>query len=222
MPFTVEQFFNVFGSYNTAIWPAQLVAYILGIAAVALVFRDTPARGRIVTCILAFSWLWMGVFYHLVHFSRINQAAPIFGAAFVIQGILFVVAGCVLSKLRFRFVPRPIPIVGVVFVLYAMVLYPLIGMIFGHTYTRSPVFGVAPCPSTIFTFGILLWVSRPVPLYLLIIPLLWSLVGVLAAVNLHVPQDYGLGIAGILGTVFLIIRNRELKKEAQIMVSGGA
>ncbi|MGM0484554.1 MAG: DUF6064 family protein, partial [Candidatus Krumholzibacteriota bacterium] len=39
MPFTVEQFFEVFESYNLAIWPAQIAAYILGIAAVILAFR---------------------------------------------------------------------------------------------------------------------------------------------------------------------------------------
>jgi hypothetical protein len=27
IPFTVEQFFDIFGTYNTAIWPAQVVAY---------------------------------------------------------------------------------------------------------------------------------------------------------------------------------------------------
>jgi len=28
IPFTVEQFFDVFGTYNTAIWPMQVVAYL--------------------------------------------------------------------------------------------------------------------------------------------------------------------------------------------------
>ncbi len=27
LPFTVEQFFAVFHTYNTAVWPAQLAAY---------------------------------------------------------------------------------------------------------------------------------------------------------------------------------------------------
>lgn len=29
LPFSVEQFFGVFASYNSAIWPAQIVALII-------------------------------------------------------------------------------------------------------------------------------------------------------------------------------------------------
>jgi len=53
-----------------------------------------------------------------------------------------------------------------------------------------------------------------VPIYVLIIPFLWSLVGLSAAVHLQVPQDYGLGIAGVLGTALILWRNRKLKQEA--------
>jgi hypothetical protein len=44
-----------------------------------------------------------------------------------------------------------------------MVVYPLLGIRFGHSYPRAPLFGVAPCPTTIFTFGLLLWATRSVP-----------------------------------------------------------
>ena len=77
------------------------------------------------------------------------------------------------------------------------------------------MFGVAPCPTTIFTFGILLWATKSVPAYLLVIPLLWSIVGMSAAVNLRVPQDYGLVVAGVLGTVLILIQNRRVKRMAQ-------
>jgi hypothetical protein len=73
------------------------------------------------------------------------------------------------------------------------------------------MFGVAPCPSTIFTFGLLLWTTKQVPGYLLIVPFLWSVVGMSAAVNLRVPQDYGLVVAGVLGTALIPIQNRKVK-----------
>jgi hypothetical protein len=34
LPFTVDQFFSVFGAYNNAVWPTQVVAYLLGAVAV--------------------------------------------------------------------------------------------------------------------------------------------------------------------------------------------
>jgi hypothetical protein len=90
-----------------------------------------------------------------------------------------------------------------------MAIYPVLGSLFGHTYPRAPMFGVAPCPATIFTFGMLLWATKPVPAYLLAIPLLWALIGLNAAISLRVPQDYGLAVAGVFGTVLVLVQNRE-------------
>jgi hypothetical protein len=70
-----------------------------------------------------------------------------------------------------------------------------------------PVFGVTPCPVTIFTFGLLLWTERPVPRLLLVIPFLWSLVGVSAAISLDRGEDLGLVVAALLGTALLLWRN---------------
>ncbi|MEE9913760.1 MAG: hypothetical protein K4571_18775 [Deltaproteobacteria bacterium] len=212
IPFTVEQFFAVFRNYNEAICPAQILAYILGLAVIVLAIRRVSLSDRIISAILAIFWMGMGVFYHILHFSVINPAAWIFGIVFILQGLLFLVAGTFLEKLTFRFTVKPLPIIGALFILYAMVIYPVLGIIFGHLYPAAPMFGVAPCPTTIFTIGILLWTIKPVPFYLLIIPFLWSLVGMSAAINLRVPQDYGLVIAVVLGTILILIRNRGMKK----------
>jgi hypothetical protein len=214
MPFTVEQFFRVFASYNSAIWPAQVVAYLLGGVAVALAWREKMIFGRVTTAILALFWVWIGVFYHILHFAAINQAAWIFGIVFVAEGVLLAVVGSGRSQVSFSFRSAPIPIVGACFIGYAMIVYPLLGRFFGHHWPRIPMFGVAPCPATIFTFGVLLWATKPVPLYLVIIPLLWSLIGASAAINLRVPQDYGLLVAGIVGTLLVVVQNRRLKRAA--------
>ena len=214
VPFTTEEFLGVFGSYNTAIWPMLIVAYLLGIAGVILAIRGGNPAGRIVYGVLAFFWLWMGVVYHIIYFSPVNPVARIFGAVFILQGFLFLVFGVLRGGLTFAFTPRTGPILGAVFVIYAMVVYPLLGLSLGHAYPELPMFGVAPCPTTIFTFGILLWSKNVIPWYFLIIPLLWSLVGMSAAINLGVPQDYGLVVAGILGTAMILMRNRRLTRPA--------
>ncbi|MRR16188.1 MAG: hypothetical protein EG826_07005 [Deltaproteobacteria bacterium] len=214
IPFTVEQFFTVFKNYNEAIWPAQIIAYILGIAALALAIRRTNPSDRIISGILAIFWVWMGIFYHILHFSVINPAARIFGIVFILQGLLFLAAGTFLGKLSFRFTAAPLPVLGALFILYAMVIYPLLGIFFGHIYPAAPMFGVAPCPTTIFTIGILLWTAKKVPGYLLIIPFLWSLIGMSAAIHLRVPQDYGLVVSVVIGTILILVRNRRMKNAA--------
>jgi hypothetical protein len=215
IPFTVEQFFEVFKTYNTAIWPAQVFAYVLGLAALGVGVRGGEGAARIVAGILACFWLWMGVFYHVLYFRVINPAAWVFGFFYILQGLLFLLVGTIFGRLAFRFNLKPLPIIGACFIVYAMVVYPLLGVGFGHSYPRAPMFGVAPCPTTIFTFGILLWTTKSVPVYLLVIPLLWSIVGMSAAVNLHVPQDYGLVVAGVLGTGLILIQNRKAKRMEQ-------
>jgi hypothetical protein len=63
---------------------------------------------------------------------------------------------------------------------------------------------VAPCPTTIFTIGILLLARGNWVLWLSIIPVLWSLVGLAAAVQLGIPEDLGLPVAGLLLVVALV------------------
>ncbi len=211
LPFTVEEFSRVFESYNTAIWPAQIAAYGLGVLAVVLALRGGASRSRAVSGILAAFWIWMGIAYHIVFFASINPPARLFGAFFVLQGILFAIVGCFGQRLRFDAPTRRSRLVGLIMVAYAMVIYPLIGQLLWHPYPKAPVFGVAPCPTTIFTFGLMLWASGPVPIYLLVVPLLWSAVGTTAAIGLQVPQDYGLGIAALLGAAMIVMNNRRRK-----------
>ena len=85
--------------------------------------------------------------------------------------------------------------VGLALIVYAMVAYPLLGMAFGHGYPQAPMFGLVPCPTTIFTFGMLLLAARPKRL-LLWLPLVWSAIGFFAAVKFGICEDVGLLVAG--------------------------
>jgi hypothetical protein len=73
-----------------------------------------------------------------------------------------------------------------------------------------PMFGVTPCPVTIFSFGMLLLTRQPVPRWLLVIPFLWSLVGGSAAILLRVPQDWALLVAGAVSLALLVQRDRRV------------
>jgi hypothetical protein len=202
-PFTVDAFLDAFARHNEAIWPAQIAAYVLGAATLALALRGGARAARAVGLLLAGAWAFVGVAYHLVQFSRVTDAAWVFGAAFVLQGILFA-AAAVKGRLAFAFALDARRVIGLVFVAYAAALYPLLGAALGHGWPRAPVFGVSPCPTTIFTFGVLLLADVRVPRWLLPIPLLWSIVGLSAALNLGIREDLGLAVAGLVGTAILL------------------
>ena len=206
LPFTHETFIDVFRVYNTAIWPAQVAAYLLGATVVLLLMHPPPWADRTIAAILGLMWLWTGLAYHAAHFSAINRAAYGFAAFFVVQGLMLAWAGSVGSlALRPRGGARGGIGLGMIF--YALLLYPAIGALAGQSYPAMPVFGVAPCPLAIFTFGVLL-LADPLPLRLLIVPLLWSLVGGSAAFLLQVPQDWALLLSGILVAAALLLDRR--------------
>ena len=207
LPFTKDQFLTNLVSYNEAIWPAQLAAFAIGILAVALLFWRPRMADRLIAGVLAIMWLWTGVAYHWLHFTQINKAALLFGALFVAQGAVLAYVGVVRNQLRFGLSSGPAASVGIAFITYAAILYPLLGIWTGPAYPEMPVFGVTPCPVTIFTFGFFLLARPPVSRWLLAIPFIWSLIGGSAAFLLGVPQDWLLLLSGVIA-ISLVVANR--------------
>jgi hypothetical protein len=209
LPFTPEQFFSVFTDYNNAIWPIQIVANLLGGIAVAFLFGETRKADMLIAGSLAAMWLWTGVGYHAISFSAINNAAFLFAALFIVQGFYFIYAGVYHHQLRFGVRWSLATGTGAALLVYAAILYPLIGVATGHRYPAMPTFGVTPCPVTIFTFGMLLLTIRPVPRWLLVIPFVWSLIGGTAAILLNVPQDWLLLVSGCIAAPLVVFRDRQ-------------
>src|SRR5512134_1585007 len=176
LPFTREQFVQVFVHYNQAVWPAAVVAYLVGLGVIGALLRPSRASGRVVGGGLALMWIWSGVVYHGLFFATINRAALAFGALFALQGLLFAHAAVLRGDLRWSRSNGWRTWTGWAFIAYATVLYPLIGLVTGHGYPALPMFGITPCPVTLFTLGVLL-LAHPVPRRLLAIPFLWALVG---------------------------------------------
>ncbi|HEX5651452.1 MAG TPA: DUF6064 family protein [Chitinophagaceae bacterium] len=207
LPFTLEEFLKVFREYNQWAWPLQILFNLLGLVALLLTLRQEKIRGRIISLILAFLWYWMGLVYHIFYFSPINPAAYGFGAAFILQGFLFLYAGVFKSQLQFQLTKSISSLAGIVFLIYALLLYPVLSFLNGHPYPESPTFGL-PCPTTIFTFGILLFVTGKIPVLLTIIPFAWALIGTTAAFSLGFWEDLGLLAAALVVGLFLSMRKK--------------
>ena len=170
IPFTIEQFMGVFKNYNSSVFPMQVIIYLLAIVSIYLSIKRISWADRAVAAILSFFWIWMGIVYHIIYFSAINKAAYIFGGAFILQGVLFLYRGVFKQQLVFHFRSDISGITGSIFLFFAMILYPLLGYFQGHIYPSSPTFGL-PCPTTIFTFGLLLCTERKLPGVCLLFPL---------------------------------------------------
>jgi Family of unknown function (DUF6064) len=197
LPFDESAFFNIFESYNNTIWPLQVIMYLLALLLMFLAYNRATYFLRTALMALSLMWFINGVGYHIVHFSSINKAALGFGAMFVVQAFLF--AGIAYKMpVAFQAIPPKRSMAAWTLIVYAMFIYPLIGYALGHVYPLAPVFGVAPCPTTIFTFGIMLLIHNRPKWYVYLIPLLWSVIGTSAAFALGVWEDLGLAVAAII------------------------
>jgi len=197
MPFTRQEFFEVFAAYNLATWPLPVLAYLLGIAAVGLSFHGSRAATALISAVLALMWLVNGLGYHWVYFAPVNPIARGFAILFVAQAGLLMAAPILWPGFRIAARRDARTAAGLGLAAFALIIYPTWGRLAGHHYPAVPVFGLAPCPTTIFTIGLLLLGTWRVARWLLIIPAVWAAIGGSAAVLLGVPQDFGL-IAAIL------------------------
>lgn len=215
IPFTAEEFLIVFERYNKTVWPLQVLFFAMAVFAVLSIFRKGQYTTTIAFSFLAFIWIWMGVVYHFVFFSQINKAANIFGVLFITQGFLFLYFGAYRQMIRLEARHDVSGALGIIILLYALILYPVTGLLLGHVYPSAPTFGV-PCPTVIFTFGILLFSQYRVPWYMVIIPLLWSLIGLSAAIKLSMPEDFGLVVAGVVSTVAVLFLKAQRRANAAL------
>lgn len=208
LPFTTAQFLDVFRQYNTSVWPMQLVLGALALAAIVAAARG--GSGRLVTWYLAGQWAWTGIVYHWVFFARINPAARLFGAVWLAGALAFAWNALGAHPLSFRTL-RPWRLaVGGSLIVYALVVYPVLGHFGGRAYPFAPTYG-APCPVTIVTIGLLWLAAQPFSRALVVVPVLWAVVGSSAFVTLGVREDLGLLVAGV-SAVLLVF----LPKERQL------
>jgi hypothetical protein len=209
IPFTIEQFFEIFARYNQGVWPMQIILNILAITIIILLFRTPHNSSRLIAAVLSFLWAWMAIAYHFAFFTAINPAAWFFGAFFLAGAIWFAWIGVLKNKLQFRLHGGIRAWLGGLLIVFSLIIYPLLGYLFGHRYPASPTFGL-PCPTTIFTLGILLFAVVPFPRSAFAVPVVWSAIGSFAALQLKVPQDYGLLMAGLIGLAVAIFPSKTI------------
>jgi hypothetical protein len=204
----LEKMLSVFEAYNNATWPVQVIACLLGITAVILTIKTLKNSSRIISAILSFIWLWTGIVFCIVYWAPGYTPSYAYSVLYIIQGIIFIT--CIFRpKLSFRFKSDIYSFIGILFIVYSIVGYFLVGYFMGHIFPRSLSFILAPCPTVVFTFGMLLLTDKKVPKYVLLIPLLWSICGVIP-VSLGILEDIGLIITGATGTLLILVRDRKV------------
>jgi hypothetical protein len=204
----LDQTFSVFVAYNSGIWPMQVFAYLAGLVALYSATKHTRFSNNIAAGILSFFWMWTGAVFCVFYWAPSYPAAYAFGVLFVAQGVVFLL-NAIKPKLSFRSQRNSFALIGWLFIAYAMVGYPLAGHFLGHIYPRSLPFGLVPCPTAVFTLGLLMLTNKLVPRYILVIPAIWSICAIVPVVS-GIYEDAGLILAGLICIPMLLKRDRGL------------
>ena len=208
-PFSTEQFISVFEKYNTALYPAQFIILALGIIAIIFLHSKSIFKNIFISGFLGLLWLWIGVVYYLCFFTVINIAAYIFGGLFIIQGLIFLYEAIYRTNLTFDFDGKVRNYFGYFFILFGLILYPIIGYSIEHDFSKVISLGL-PCPTVILTFGFLMITNKSLHIYILIIPTIWALIGFIAVLNFGIYQDIMLLVSAIVAGIWLLMRKKNL------------
>ena len=206
MDITFEQFFAAITQFNEMLYPAQWIATLIAIIAVVFVFIKKPFTNALVVGIATLFFLMSALAFWLPSGTQGLTNGYLYMALFILEAV-FLLSGALEDELHFKFEVKPLPIIGLVIVIYALIGYPLIELLMGRSYPElifSPLF---PCPLNIWLIGMLLMTEKPVPRFTMIIPFIWGLIGVMW-VAIGVKEDLGLIIVNLIGPALLVYRDR--------------
>ena len=167
--FAPRTYYRLFELYNAEIWPLHIVALLAGVSILLLMRSRVAWRGRVMAAMLAACWLWIAWAFHWQRYATINWAAIYFAVGFAIEAALLIWIGVVRDRLQFDLHRRRARMGAAIFV-FALVVQPLLGLLFGRDWPLLEVFGLTPDPTVVATLGLLLaanrvhWVALPIPL----------------------------------------------------------
>ncbi len=168
--FAPRTYYRLFELYNAEIWPLQFVALSAGVTILVLM-RSRPAwGGRMIAALLAVCWLWVAWAFHWQRYATINWVSGYFAAGFAVEALILIWIGVVRDRLQFDFSGSAIARIGVAMFTFALIIQPLLGLLFGREWPQIEAFGIAPDPTVVATLGLLLaadrihWITLPIPL----------------------------------------------------------
>ena len=129
----IQAFYDIFFRYHSALWPMIIITYILGLLIIFLTIRRLEHSSQIISVILAFLWIWVGIFFFLIYGYRVNPTLYLVsGILYCIQSVLFLFYGVYKNSFSFRIEKNGYAIVGMSMIVYALIIYPLIEIFRGN------------------------------------------------------------------------------------------
>lgn len=203
IPYSAEVYHGLLAYYYQATSPAHLLALPFGFFIVVALSRHSR-RGPIISqFVIAAFWVWVGAIFHGQYFVDLNWAAKYFGYAFVLQGLMIAVQTIFVRNLTYQ--PQALTrVIGCSLVITGMALSPTIAAILETPISHAHLFGMTPLPLIMAMMGVLIVAYERIPLWLLGIPVLWTIWEALTAQTLGLWHDFAIStvaFAAIIGSI---------------------
>jgi len=221
--FSARTYRRLFELYNTEVWPLPIVAFLVGVAALAIVWHR-PRMPAIAVSVgltaLAAAWLWIAWAFQLQRYASILTAAPWFAAAFALEALILLAAAWIRAQSQSPGLSGGRRIWGLGLFAFAVLGYPWIGVLLGRPLSQAEVFGIAPDPTAIGTLGVLLLmpsgesgVRRLAGAMAWPIPLVWCAVSGATLWTMDAPEALLLPALAVIALV-VAIRTRATRPAA--------
>lgn len=151
--FAPSTWWRLFELHNQALWPAQGLVVLVGLAIAMGLWRGHPFALRGAAAFLALSWVVVAWAFLWQRYAAINWAATGFAWAFCVQALGLLVLS---TRALHMQASRPARWVGVGLVLWAVLAHPVLAPLLGRPWAQAEVFALAPDPTAIATLGVLL------------------------------------------------------------------
>ena len=172
--FSATSYYRQFELYNLAIWPLHLLAMVFICFTLYALLKRPNWAGRAVAGILVISWLWVSWAFLYQRFYQIHVIANWYAWAFVLQASLIFWFGLIKNRFNTEYAKTINTRIAAVLLPLAFVVYPLIPFVSGRSWRQLELFALAPDPTVLATFALLLLCRAPVVLY--VIPVLWAVI----------------------------------------------
>jgi hypothetical protein len=203
LPYSTESLFALFEQYNLDYTLFLVLGALLALEIlIVLGWRDTlDTLSSFTIPLWGISWIWIGIAYYMQQLSNLYFAASYYGWMFVIQGALMLGFGLMRSRALKMSTDGGNRILGWSLLLLATLAYPLWDYSMTWGWPALRVVGSAPEPTLLFTIGLIL-LYRNLPAYLIVIPILASLLTLYQSMALYLYRD---GLLIGLALIFLLL-----------------
>lgn len=210
-----ENWWSISERYNNAIFPVQIVIMVIGVILTYFSFAKPNTRtNNLMKAYLAFTFAWNGIVFFLI-FGKELPGTFLGAPLFIIIPVLFAV-DIFTKKTEFKLPNARWHKYLTIFWVLCAFLYPLIGLPLGHRYPRSCMFGVFPCPTTVFALALLVAAIPKVDKKVYILLLIWALPSVGKCFGvLDLYEDCVLFVAGVYGLIMLVKNWKVIGKDGK-------